>query len=153
MQNVEIQYTPITLDISLPLKHERERFGRWRLLLMHLQKALGFYRNFTYVNQINEQLIPREGFPWNEWKKHFENVDAIEKILKEVSLDSCKINHHFIPSDLLLYVIWDDVEGHVADWMSSEVRKNMGGECPIGSIMSMATKRYTLKDFFVEVVA
>lgn len=148
MQNLDIHYKPIEVDFSVPLKHERNRYGKWRLLLMRISKIIGFYRDFTYVNQMNEQLSVRTEFPYNEWKKDFDNVENIEKVLKESSLDSCKINHNWIPSDLLLYVIWCDVEGNVADFMVSDIKKAGIGLCTKQEVMQMAAKKYTLKEFF-----
>ena len=150
-QDSEEQYIPIEVDFSMPRKHERNtRYGKWCKFLLLLQDKIGLliYTDLTYENQINEQLKNRKKFPQSEWEKCFKDVKKIEKILKEVAEVIGRVNHHYIPSDLLLYALWDDAEDDTSLWLSLELRDVFGVEPPPEDIVAMAKKNMTLKDFF-----
>jgi hypothetical protein len=156
METLNKVYRPIKVDLSAPRGYEgdttRAKFCRF---IMRLQKKLHLliYCDLTYEKQIDTQLKDRIKFPQQEWEQYFTvaNVEIIRKTLKE-STDTRRVNNHYIPSDLLLYLLWDDVESNNVDNFVLDIKKFFGVEISPEEIVKMAKDNITLKDFFNKVI-
>ena len=105
-----------------------------------------------YENQINEQLKIRKKFPCSEWEKFLRDTENIEKVLESIARDSERVNHNYIPSDLLIYVLWDDLIDDLPCYLLAYVKKYLKVECSIDTIISMATSGLTLGEFFTKIL-
>ena len=62
------------------------------------------------------------------------------------------VNHHFIPSDLLLYLIYDGIEGENCVSLSLILRDIFDVHYSPKDIIEMVMENCTLREFFNEVV-
>ena len=143
------KYIPITVDWSVPLQHEKNTlYGKW--CRFRLNRGLLLYYERTFTKQIDKQLKIRKKFPRSEWEKYFSvsDITKIEKLLKEIHPFP---NHHYIPEDLLLYVLYDEEEDYTEE-MSRSIEEIYGIKYYSDDIYFMAKKNITLEVFSREIV-
>ena len=150
------KYIPITVDWSAPKRHERNTLdGKWCRFLLRIQKATGLTLvgcDTTINDQINKQLNLRKKFPIEEWEKGFDDVRKIRKVLKEISIYTDRVNHNYIPSDLLYYALWDDIFGEGALITELIVKDIYEIQYYAEDIIKMAKQNITLEVFFREII-
>ena len=145
----EERYSPIRVDFSVPRQCERNTVhGKWCRFIMRVQSKLGLliYCDLTYENQIDSQLKARREFPLGEWKECFSDVKVVRKILKDAAVSSGRVNHHYIPSDSLLCLLWDDVESDGCVFLSFSLRDFAGIQCAPEDITEMAKSQSKGRD-------
>lgn len=150
-----MKYIPISVDFTVPRECEASTLhGKICRLIIKVQKKIGLliYNDLTYEKQIDEQLKIRKKFPKTEWEKLFSNVTDIEKVLKDVSEDVGRVNHHYIPSDLLFFLLYDDVESTACDYMVFAISDVFGIDYSPDDIAKKARGNYSLAEFLNEIM-
>ena len=153
----EKRSTPINVDFNAPKIYERNtKYGKLCRFLLRItnDSSLCYYfiRDTTYNDQINEQLKCRMTFPYEDWSNCFLNVSAVQNILKKTVAWIGRVNYHYIPEDLLLYLLWDDLDDETSEELSSAIENVCKFTITPEEIVRLAKQNITLKDFFQQFV-
>ena len=175
------QYKPIELNKKeRPLYKQKTLKGRLAYLLWYLTNKthIQLYIDNRFNLQINRQLEERKNFPYNEWKKWFndEEICIIEEILEDTAVET-RLNHYFIPEDRLEFYLCYPVDdglftylainienmtkqgllrGKTADILvgniEAVIKKKYAPKTYSEELMGMVKRKYTLKMFFEELI-